>query len=126
MGRSMRDADLVIFICDYGRSLIEKRAGRAIPGAETIPHGISPVFRVPAAGALPDWLPDHPYVLYVSSFEPYKAQPAVVRAFAPVARESKGPLSLVLVGPPNTPTARLARRVYTNPDPPRPLTSPCN
>ncbi len=114
MLKSMLDADLVIFLSDYGRSLIEKRAGRAIPGAETIPHGISPVFRVPAAGALPDWLPDHPYVLYVSSFEPYKAQLEVVRAFAPVAREWKGPLSLVLVGPQNTPYARLVRQEITN------------
>jgi glycosyltransferase involved in cell wall biosynthesis len=73
MLRSMVNADLVIFLSNYGRSLIEKSAGRSIPGAVTIPHGVSPLFRE-AAGARPSWVPDHPYLLYVSSFEPYKAQ----------------------------------------------------
>ena len=106
MLKSMLEADLVIFLSNYGRSLIERRAGRAIPGAATIPHGISPVFRAPPSGAKLDWLPDHPYLLYVSSFEPYKAQLEVVRAFARVMQEWKDPLSLVLVGPHNTPYAR--------------------
>ncbi len=115
MLKSMLDADLVIFLSNYGRSLIEKRAGRAIHGAATIiPHGISPVFREPPSSARPDWLPDHPYLLYVSSFEPYKAQLEVVRAFARVVQEWKEPLSLVLVGPQNTPYARRVRDEITN------------
>jgi glycosyltransferase involved in cell wall biosynthesis len=109
MLKSMLDADRVIFLSNYGRSLVEKRAGQAIAGAATIPHGISPVFRAPPSGARPDWLPEHPYLLYVSSFEPYKAQLEVVRAFARVVEEWKEPLSLVLAGPQNTPYARLVR-----------------
>src|SRR4051812_11518254 len=101
MLRSMLDADLVIFLSNYGRSLIEARAGRQIPGAVTIPHGVSPLFREPR-GPRPDWVPAHPYLLYVSSFEPYKAQMEVVQAFARVVKEWTEPLSLVFVGPSNT------------------------
>lgn len=101
MLRSMLDADLVIFLSNYGRSLIEKRAGRRIPGAVTIPHGVSPLFRE-ASGPRPSWVPEHPYLLYVSSFEPYKAQLEVVQAFARVVKEWTEPLSLVFVGPSNT------------------------
>lgn len=109
MLRSMLSADLVIFLSAYGRSLIEKRAGRAIPGAVVIPHGVSPMFRAGAATPRPAWLPPHPYLLYVSSFEPYKAQVEVVRAFAKVVEQWHEPLALVLVGPTNTAYARLVR-----------------
>ena len=109
MLKSMLGADLVIFLSSYGRSLIEKRAGRAIASAVVIPHGVSPLFRTGASAPRPDWLPPHPYVLYVSSFEPYKAQVEVVRAFAQVLKEWKEPLSLVLVGPTNTAYARVVR-----------------
>ena len=114
MLNSMLSADLVIFLSSYGRSLIEKRAGRAIPGAVVIPHGVSPSFRNGAATTRPPWLPTHPYLLYVSSFEPYKAQLEVVRAFARVVGEWQEPLSLVLVGPTNTAYARLVRQEIAN------------
>jgi glycosyltransferase involved in cell wall biosynthesis len=96
MLKGMLDADRVIFLSDYGRSLIEKHAGRPIAGGVTIPHGVSDAFR--SAGPRPAWLPDTPYVLYVSTFEPYKAQAEVVQAFARVVKEWKEPLSLVLLG----------------------------
>jgi len=109
MLKSMLSADLVIFLSAYGRSLIEKGAGGAIPGAVVIPHGVSPAFRNAAATTRPEWLPPHPYLLYVSSFEPYKAQLEVVRAFSRLLQEWKEPLSLVLVGPANTAYARVVR-----------------
>ena len=96
MLKGMLGADRVIFLSDYGRSLIEKHAGHPVAGAVTIPHGVSDAFR--STGARPAWLPGTPYVLYVSTFEPYKAQLEVVQAFARVAREWKEPLSLVLLG----------------------------
>ena len=109
MLRSMVDADLVIFLSNYGRSLIERSAGRRIAGAVTIPHGVSPLFRE-AAGPRPGWVPDHPYLLYVSSFEPYKAQLEVVQAFARVVQHWHEPLSLVFVGPSNTAYAAEVKR----------------
>jgi len=101
MLKDMLGADRVIFLSDYGRSLIEKYAGRAIAGAVTIPHGVSDAFR--SGGPRPAWLPKTPYVLYVSTFEPYKAQVEVVQAFGRVIREWKEPLSLLLLGYQHTP-----------------------
>lgn len=108
MLKGMLAADHVIFLSNYGRSLIEKRAGHAISGAVTIPHGVSDAFRTPAPA--PSWLPRSPYVLYVSTFEPYKAQLEVVRAFARVVEEWKAPLSLVLLGYERTPYGRRVQR----------------
>ena len=105
MLKSMLEADLVIFLSNYGRSLIERRAGRAIPGAATIPHGISPVFRAPPSGAKLDWLPDHPYLLYVSSFEPWRRA-----AIVPTASES-GTRSASVI------ETRIALRVKRRPGP---------
>jgi glycosyltransferase involved in cell wall biosynthesis len=108
MLKSMLGADLVIFLSDYARGLIEKRAACTLTHAVTIPHGVSAAFRH-AAGARPAWVPAHPYLLYVSSFEHYKAQIEVVRAFARVRKEWAQPLSLVLVGPDNTSYAQRVR-----------------
>jgi glycosyltransferase involved in cell wall biosynthesis len=108
MLKGMLSADRVIFLSDYGRSLIEKHARHAIAGAVTIPHGVSDAFRKP--GPAPAWLPRTPYVLYVSTFEPYKAQLEVVQAFAQVIREWKEPLSLVLLGYHQTPYGERVQR----------------
>jgi len=107
MLKGMLGADLVIFLSQHGRSLIEKSAGHAIPGAVTIPHGVSDAFRTP--GPRPGWLPQTPYVLYVSTFEPYKAQLEVVQAFARVLGEWSQSLALVLVGYDRTPYGRRVR-----------------
>jgi glycosyltransferase involved in cell wall biosynthesis len=111
MLKGMLGADRVIFLSDYGRSLIEKHAGHAITGAVTIPHGVSDAFR--SGGPRPTWLPGTPYVLYVSTFEPYKAQIEVVQAFARVINEWKEPLSLVLLGYQHTPYGERVRREIT-------------
>lgn len=108
--KSMLEADLVIFLSDSSRSLVERRAGRPLPRSVTIPHGVGPAFRAPSGAPRPSWLPDTPYVLYVSSFEPYKAQLEVVRAFSRVVKEWREPLSLVLAGPDQMPYARIVRR----------------
>jgi glycosyltransferase involved in cell wall biosynthesis len=105
MFKSILNADVVIFLSNHARSIIERYAGRAIAGGVTIPHGVNPAFRAsPIGSSRPSWVPDHPYLLYVSSYEPYKAQLEVVRAFASAVREWHQPLSLVLVGPNNTPS----------------------
>ena len=111
MLKGMLGADRVIFLSDYGRSLIEKHAGHAIKGAVIIPHGVSDAFR--SGGPRPPWLPDTPYVLYVSTFEPYKAQIEVVQAFARVVREWQEPLSLVLLGYQYTPYGERVQREIT-------------
>lgn len=80
---SMLQANLVIFISDYARGVIESHAGRSLNRAVTIPHGISDHFRVDShcEPPRPDWLPDEEYLLYVSIFEPYKHHLEVLRGF---------------------------------------------
>ena len=112
MLKGMLEADLVIFLSNYAKTLIERRAGRGLRHTVTIPHGVSAAFRAASAAraARPAWLPQQPYLLYVSSFENYKAQREVVRAFARVVKEWKDPLSLLLVGPDHTSYASLVRQ----------------
>ena len=80
---SMQQADLVIFISEYARGVIERFSSKTLKKALTIPHGISNHFRVdPLNEPLrPEGLPRGEYLLYVSIFEPYKHHLEVVRGF---------------------------------------------
>lgn len=97
MLRSMREADLTIFISEYARQVIEKLA--RIPHPLTIPHGISEVFRLgeerlprpPAAGTLP-------YLLYVSKLDNYKHHHEVVTAFSMLPAHLRHAHRLLLIG----------------------------
>lgn len=103
MLRSMVQADLVIFISEYARSVIEAAAGGALRGAVVIPHGINPRFRI-APGekpARPEWLPREGYLLYVSTLDVYKAQIQVVQGFAILKQQRQTKEKLVLAGPEN-------------------------
>lgn len=113
---SMRRANLVIFISDYARRVINERAPGDIQNAAVIPHGVADRFRDHGDPPLrPAWLPAGEYLLYVSSVDVYKAQCEVVRAFAllraqrPATREH-----LIFAGPENDRDyARLVREEIT-------------
>jgi len=75
MLKSMREADLTIFISNYARSVIE------------------------------DFLPAGEYVLYVSRFDVYKHHYEVVSAYADLPKELREKFPLVLVGETNLPEA---------------------
>jgi glycosyltransferase involved in cell wall biosynthesis len=102
--RSFRKADLVIFISQFAKSVIDivvrSRAGRSV----VIPHGINDHFRnataerPASAAALPE-----KYVAYVSILTVYKAQIEVVQAWALLRRRRPTEEKLVLVGPLNQP-----------------------
>jgi glycosyltransferase involved in cell wall biosynthesis len=110
MLRSFLRADRVIFLSDYARAVIEAAAGRPLPGAVTIPHGISPEFRVSRASLpRPAWLPSGPYLLYVSTLDFYKAQIQVVQAFAQWQAGKREPVHLLLLGPENPEYGRRLR-----------------
>ena len=95
----MRKADLVIFISQYARKVIDKRLVGEIKNSVVIPHGINDVFRKTSSReARPSWLPEGDYLLYVSSVDVYKMQVEVIRAFALLDPFRRG-LKLVLVGP---------------------------
>ena len=104
MLRSMARADLTIFISDYARSVIEARI--RVRQAQTIPHGIAPIFRTHGATMKrPASLPVGKYVLYVSKFDSYKHQKEVVQGFSRLPRELQQQFTLVLVGETDHPSA---------------------
>jgi glycosyltransferase involved in cell wall biosynthesis len=99
MLRSMRAANLVIFISEYARRRIEELPGRPVKRAVTIPHGLTNHFRsMEGEVERPEWLPREEYLLYVSSLYPYKNQVEVVRGFALMKERRGGDEKLVLAG----------------------------
>ena len=103
MLRSMTTADLVIFISNYARRVIESSAPGSIKQSVVIPHGVGGEFRR-NGGPLsrPDWLSHNNYLLYVSTVDIYKAQLEVVRAYAMLRQlRPSTQEKLLLVGPVN-------------------------
>lgn len=103
MSQSMLRADLVIFISEFAKKIIENYTKNAIKKAVVIPHGINPHFRNSENKTLPmpNWIPTDGYFLYVSIFDVYKAQIEVVRSFALLKQRRNTKEKLVLAGPEN-------------------------
>jgi len=103
MLKSMVEADLVIFVSEYARKVIEAAAGRPLTKALVIYHGIDPRFRIEPGAKLPrpEGLPTEGYFLYVSNIDVFKAQVEVVKGFAMLKQRRRTREKLVLVGPEN-------------------------
>jgi glycosyltransferase involved in cell wall biosynthesis len=112
MLRSMRRADLVIFISQYAKGIIEQQIRGGLKRTAIIPHGIGPEFRVPATGnSLPtDGSQGGPYILYVSNLDFYKSQLEVTRAYALLKQRRKTTEKLVFVGTESPQYGRMVRR----------------
>lgn len=112
MLRSMREADLTIFISAYARGVIEMLT--SIPNPVTIPHGIAAAFR-PSGKRLPrpTIVGDTPYLLYVSRIDSYKHHEEVVRGYAQVTTELRAGCRLVLAGETESVEAEQLRRVIS-------------
>lgn len=112
MLRSMQRADLVIFISEYARKVVQSFSRTPIAHVEVIPHGINPLF-IPdkqRSHPRPAWMPDGDYLLYVSILDVYKAQLEVVRGYA-MARSKRSDLPrLVLIGPDDSPYGESVHR----------------
>lgn len=102
MLQSMAQADLVIFISEYARKVIETMADKPLKKLVVIPHGVNPHFRIArdAKLARPEWLPEE-YLLYVSTIDVYKAQVEVVQAYAKLQQHRQTKEKLILAGPEN-------------------------
>lgn len=100
MLKSMRNADLTIFISSYARSVIEKFISPR--NAVTIPHGIGDLFKTAQIDLpKPQIAPDGKYLLYVSRFDVYKHHIEVISAFASLSPAVRSGLTLVLAGETN-------------------------
>jgi len=106
---SFRRADIVIFLNEFARSIVERYTGTLGAKARVIPHGLSPNFRtrgkdIERTGILPEG----DYILYVSSVDSYKSHLEVVEAFRMLCEERDTPECLLFVGPD---TSRYAEKV---------------
>lgn len=111
MLRSMKQADLVIFISEYAKDVIRTYAGESPKKAVTIPHGISDHFKVVTGSEppRPNWLQGGEYLLYVSIFEPYKNHLEVVRGFHRLKSLRSTHEKLVLAGKNDMPAGIVVR-----------------
>lgn len=105
--RAFRRADLVIFISDYARRVIEAAVPNRRGGSVVIPHGAKATAS-PLDPALSARLPER-FVLYLSILDAYKAQVELLEAWAQLIRRSSRPEKLVLAGPEEPEYARKVR-----------------
>ena len=100
--KSMKKADLVIFISEHAKTVIQGLLKREITNTTLIPHGADSIFRrvVGTTLAQPEWLPNNGYLLYVSPLDVYKAQLEVVRGYSFLKKKGLKIPKLVLVGTP--------------------------
>lgn len=113
--RSFRQADGMIFLSEYARSLITRDV-QLKGSARIIPHGINECFRARPRQQKPSsaYSPGRPFkLLYVSRVEPYKHQWQVVAAVAQLKKAGL-PISLELIGPVTHPASakRLRQAIY--------------
>lgn len=112
MLRSMERADLVIFVSEYAKALIQGLARKPLNSVLVIPHGVNEIFlrSENSESVRPEMARQRPYLLYVSSFEYYKAQVEVVRDFRQFLDVFGEDMDLLLVGRADTGYKRLVER----------------
>ena len=111
--KSMREANLVIFLCDHAKSTVEGQLGTDRINSITIPHGVADSFRRGAASkaeASRFKVPAEGYLLYVSTLDFYKDQIEVVQAYALLREKRDTREKLVLAGPEYPEYGRLLRK----------------
>jgi glycosyltransferase involved in cell wall biosynthesis len=98
---SYRRADGVIFLTDYAKQAVLKVTGQLSARVDTIPHGISRRFQLPAKEhrLIGDYNEANPFrLLYVSIVDQYKHQWHVIEAVHTLRAQGL-PVVLELVGP---------------------------
>jgi glycosyltransferase involved in cell wall biosynthesis len=104
----MRRADLVIFISDHGRRVIDRTFPRRRGASVTIHHDVTEA-QGTLAPATACRLPKR-FVLYLSSIDAYKAQLELVEAWARLRASRPTEEKLLLVGPEYKPYAHRVRK----------------
>jgi glycosyltransferase involved in cell wall biosynthesis len=95
--KSMKAADLVIFLSEFAMSQAQSLCNGKIMKQVLIPHGIEQTGLIEQKEK-PRCCPDSPYLLYVSTLDVYKSQKEVISAFATLKQEKTFPYKLVLAG----------------------------
>jgi glycosyltransferase involved in cell wall biosynthesis len=116
--RSMKRSDLVVFISNYAKYVVENKFFVKIKNSKVIYHGVNPIFRKNHELELntSSWLPDEGYFLYVSTLDVYKAQIEVIIAYSILKKNRKIPQKLILIGSEYKPYGDKVRMVIANHD----------
>lgn len=94
---SMASADLVIFISDFARRIIEKKI--KVKSKVVISHGISEAFLTAGGKFMSPELPfEGKYILYVSRLDFYKRHLELVKAYEALPLAVRDDFKLLLVG----------------------------
>jgi glycosyltransferase involved in cell wall biosynthesis len=98
--KSFEKADLVIFLTDYAKEVIDAQVPRRKGVSVVIPHGLDGKFRTADRGDIPrcEGLPDGQYLLYTSVITNFKAHLEVVRAYYILTQIRDTEEKLLLVG----------------------------
>lgn len=99
--KSLRKANLVIFISQYTKKVIDSQIPDRQGLSAVIPHGLDDKFRTNGAPRLKS-LPNGEYLLYVSLIDVYKAHIEVVQAYHRLCQKRDTKEKLLLVGPEHT------------------------
>lgn len=97
--RSMENADLVIFISEFGKEVVEGISKKGIMKSIVIPHGVDTFNEGKLPDKRPQFLPKEPYIVYVSTVDVYKSQLEVVQAYKLLTMKGVALPKLLLVGP---------------------------
>jgi glycosyltransferase involved in cell wall biosynthesis len=116
--RSMNRSDLVVFISNYAKFVVENKFSAKVRNSKVIYHGVNPIFRKNYELELniPSWLPDGGYFLYVSTLDVYKAQIEVIIAYSILKKNRKISQKLILIGSEYKPYGDKVRMVIANHD----------
>ncbi len=109
---SMLKSDLVIFISDYAKSIIEKKTKNKIINSVTISHGVDPIFIRKSGNNLP--FPNNfpkEFLLYVSTIDVYKAQVEVVKSYSLLKARKANIPKLILIGSEYEPYGKVVRKL---------------
>ena len=85
MLRSMQKADLVIFISQFARQVIQRNLTKSLNETILIPHGVD--FNELSALNDINHIITEPYILYPSSLDNYKSQLEVVEAYSILSKK---------------------------------------
>ncbi len=100
MLRSMQNADLVIFISQFAKKVIDNVSHKRIKESIVVPHGVGDEFRFlpDNVSERPQALPREPYIVYPSIIDVYKSQFEVIQAYSLLHEDGVVLPQLLLVG----------------------------
>jgi len=108
---SFEKADIVIFISEYAKQVVDRKVPRRKGRSVVVTHGLDNKFRTYASKNIsrPDFLPEGDYLLYVSPIDVFKAQIEVVWAYHLLCQKRQTREKLILLGPDHTTYATRVR-----------------